>query len=67
VRDAWTAHVRSKVCKGLADADAPAPGGEWDAWPALEAQFKDDRSWRQEGLRRDEKFEMHFNAAVRFT
>ncbi|KAI0026764.1 tRNA synthetases class I (C) catalytic domain-containing protein [Vararia minispora EC-137] len=64
VRDAWTTHVRARVRKGLVEADAPADGAEWDAWPALEAKFK-DRAWRQDALRRDEKFEMHFNAAAR--
>lgn len=37
---------------------------EREAWPALVERFQ-DKAWRQAGLQRDEKFEMHFNAAVR--
>ncbi|KZT71709.1 cysteinyl-tRNA synthetase [Daedalea quercina L-15889] len=61
---AWADYVQSKVSKGLPDADKPAKGRERDAWPPLETRFQ-DRAWKQEGLRRDEKFEMHFSAAHR--
>ena len=64
VRGAWEAYVRTKVCAGLAVSDSPAPGAEWDGWPALVQKFT-DKAWKAEGLKRDEKFEMHFNAAVR--
>ncbi|KAI0049963.1 hypothetical protein FA95DRAFT_1488235 [Auriscalpium vulgare] len=64
VRAAWESYVRSKVGKGLAESDRPAPGTEWDAWAALAQKFQ-DKSWKAEGLKRDEKFEMHFSAAAR--
>ncbi|KAI0320457.1 tRNA synthetases class I (C) catalytic domain-containing protein [Amylostereum chailletii] len=64
VRSAWEAYVRSEVCKGLSPSDVPPPGSEWDAWPALEQKFK-DKAWKTEGLKRDEKFEMRFNAATK--
>jgi cysteinyl-tRNA synthetase len=36
-----------------------------DGWPALQAKFGEaDKVWKQECLKRDEKFEMHFSAAV---
>ena len=63
VRAAWVSYVQSKVAKGLVESDRPALGAERDAWPALVQQFQ-DRAWKQANLQRDEKFEMHFNAAV---
>lgn len=36
-----------------------------EIWPSLQKRFLDqDRTWKQECLKRDEKFEMHFSAAV---
>ncbi|TFK83449.1 cysteinyl-tRNA synthetase [Polyporus arcularius HHB13444] len=62
VRAAWVSYVQSKVGKGLPESERPAAGGEFEAWPALVERFG-DRAWRQANLQRDEKFEMHFNAA----
>lgn len=65
VCDSWIAYVRSKVAKGLPDLEKPAEGSEWEAWPQLQSRFQDqDKTWKQECLKRDEKFEMHFSAAV---
>lgn len=57
-------YVESNVGKGLADADRPSKGKERESWPELAARFQ-DKAWKQDGLKRDEKFEMHFSAAVR--
>ncbi|KAI0358609.1 hypothetical protein OH77DRAFT_1421018 [Trametes cingulata] len=62
VRAAWSSYVHSKVSKGLPEADRPSAGSEVDQWPKLVARFQ-DKEWRLQGLQRDEKFEMHFNAA----
>ncbi|KAI0633558.1 tRNA synthetases class I (C) catalytic domain-containing protein [Trametes polyzona] len=62
VLDAWISYVQSKVRKGLPDADRPPAGGEREQWPKLAARFQ-DKEWRQQGLQKDEKFEMHFKAA----
>ncbi|KAI0745279.1 cysteinyl-tRNA synthetase [Earliella scabrosa] len=62
VRAAWVSYVKSKVGKGLPESDRPASEMEREAWPALVERFQ-DKAWRQAGLQRDEKFEMHFNAA----
>lgn len=43
--------------------DLPAPGKEAETWPSLVQKFN-DKNWRAEGLKRDEKFEMNFNSAV---
>ena len=64
VEVAWADYVQSKVSKGLADLDRPAKGKEKESWPQLVTRFQ-DKAWRQDGLKRDEKFEMHFTAAVR--
>ncbi|KAH9920166.1 tRNA synthetases class I (C) catalytic domain-containing protein [Fomitopsis serialis] len=61
---AWADYVQSKVSKGLPDTDRPSKGKEKEAWPQLVTQFQ-DKVWKQEGLKRDEKFEMHFSAAHR--
>lgn len=57
-------YVLSKVRKGLADSDRPSKGKERESWPELVTRFE-DKAWKQDGLKRDEKFEMHFSAAVR--
>lgn len=65
VLESWVAYVSSKLAKGLPSTDKPAEGAEWDAWPALQARFlNEDKTWKQDCLKRDEKFEMHFVAAV---
>ena len=66
VTNAWADYVQSKVSKALQDPDKPASGSEKDAWPHLVPRFQSaDKTWKQECLKRDEKFEMHFSAAVR--
>ena len=64
MRASWVLYVRGKVSKGLKAEDVPQNGAEWDAWTTLENKFE-DTEWRQDNLKRDEKFEMHFKAAVR--
>ena len=64
VQAAWVSYVQSKVSKGLSESDRPVPGSEREAWPGLVQRFQ-DKAWRLQGLQKDEKFEMHFNAAVR--
>ncbi|CAL1706237.1 unnamed protein product [Somion occarium] len=59
---AWTDYVQLKVSKGLPESDKIQVGQEQTAWTSIAARFQ-DRAWRQECLKRDEKFEMHFSAA----
>ncbi|KAG6827339.1 hypothetical protein H0H92_012160 [Tricholoma furcatifolium] len=61
---AWRSHVRGKVCKSLSEADRPVDGEEELAWPRLLEQIQ-NKEWKQECLRRDEKFEMNFSSAAR--
>lgn len=63
LRDAWRTYVRGKVGKGLTVNDKPLDGEEEKIWPRL-VGLNQNKVWRQECLKRDEKFEMHFSAAV---
>lgn len=62
ILSSWLSYVQSKVSKGLPNGEKPAPGAEQESWPNLVARFQ-DKSWKQDCLKRDEKFEMHFTAA----
>ena len=62
IANAWTEYVQSEVNKGL--PASLTKGKEKDEWPQLLSQFS-DKTWKQDCLKRDAKFEMHFNAAVR--
>jgi cysteinyl-tRNA synthetase len=65
LRDAWRTYVQDKLIKGkgLPDGDKPVPGDEEKSWPRL-VRLYDDKTWKQECSKRDEKFEMYFSAAV---
>ncbi|KAI9455482.1 tRNA synthetases class I (C) catalytic domain-containing protein [Lactarius psammicola] len=64
VQSSWESYVRSKVSKGLPADEVPPFGLERQAWSKLSIKAT-DRAWKDEALRRDEKFEMHFGAASR--
>ncbi|OSX65793.1 hypothetical protein POSPLADRAFT_1064495 [Postia placenta MAD-698-R-SB12] len=64
VQESWSEYVLSKVGKGLPETERPGKGKEKETWPQLVARFQ-DKAWKQECLKRDEKFEMHFSAANR--
>ena len=65
VRDAWRKYVHDKLSqgKGLPDSDKPVPGDEEKSWPRL-VELSQNKNWKQECSKRDEKFEMYFSAAV---
>lgn len=65
VQDSWTAHVQNNVSKGLMESERPNKGKEREVWPQLVERFQ-DKAWKQECVKRDEKFEMHFTSAVRW-
>jgi len=65
VRSSWDSYVRSKVSKGLLSEDVPPFGSEWQAWSGLCIKAADN-DWKNDSLKRDEKFDMHITAAVRF-
>ncbi|KAJ7121348.1 tRNA synthetases class I (C) catalytic domain-containing protein [Mycena crocata] len=62
VHAAWRTHVREQLRKGLLAGDAPKEGDEDTFWPRL-VELIQNKDWKQECLRRDEKFDMHFSSA----
>jgi cysteinyl-tRNA synthetase len=64
VRTSWDSYVRSKVSKGLPSEQVPPSGSEWQAWSELSIKAA-DKAWKNDALKRDEKFDMYFTAAVR--
>lgn len=64
VHSSWTAYVQSNVTKGLGANESLPAGDEEAAWPRLAELFQ-NKAWKQECLKRDEKFDMYFSAAVR--
>ncbi|KAJ6538892.1 tRNA synthetases class I (C) catalytic domain-containing protein [Mycena vulgaris] len=62
VHAAWRIHVREQLQKGLPAGVAPSEGDEDTFWPRL-AELIQNKDWKQECLRRDEKFDMHFSSA----
>jgi hypothetical protein len=63
IHTAWRTHVREKIGKGLSETDKPAEGQEDQAFSRL-TQLAQDKQWKQECLKRDEKFDMHLTSAV---
>ncbi|RDB25114.1 Cysteine--tRNA ligase [Hypsizygus marmoreus] len=62
VQTAWLTHVREKIGKGL--PDRLVEGEEVQTWAHLSEKIQ-DKTWKQECLRRDEKFDLHFSSATR--
>lgn len=63
IRSAWTTYFRNKVGEGLPDGEKPPQGKEEETWSLFVDRIK-DKEWKQGCLMRDEKFDMHFSAAV---
>ncbi|KAK0476727.1 tRNA synthetases class I (C) catalytic domain-containing protein [Armillaria novae-zelandiae] len=64
IRVDWRTYVREKVGKGLPDAEVPSPGEEDTKWSGI-VVLAQDTQWKQDCLRRDEKFDMYFSSASR--
>lgn len=63
---AWRTYVRENVAKGLPKSERPLEGDEEKAWLRI-GKLIQDQTWKQDCVRRDEKFDMHFSSAVRFS
>lgn len=63
IHSAWKEYVRSEVSKGLPENEKIVEGEEEDAWKTLSQKIQDGL-WKQECLKRYEKFDMAFSAAV---
>lgn len=64
VRDAWRIHVRERLSKGLPNNEKPLEGQEDAAFSRI-CDSIGNPDWKQECLKRDEKFDMHFSSARR--
>ena len=63
IHSAWKDYIRSEVNKGLPENEKIIEGNEEGAWELL-SQKVQDVPWKQECLKRHEKFDMVFSAAV---
>jgi len=63
IHSAWKEYIRSEVNKGLLENEKIIEGNEEGAWKSLSQKIQ-DVSWKQECLKRYEKFDMAFSAAV---
>ncbi|KIK09833.1 hypothetical protein K443DRAFT_671150 [Laccaria amethystina LaAM-08-1] len=64
VRDAWRIYVRERLSKGLPSDEKPLEGEEDAAFSHI-CDSIGNPDWKQECLKRDEKFDMHFSSARR--
>ncbi|KAF9793211.1 tRNA synthetases class I (C) catalytic domain-containing protein [Thelephora terrestris] len=62
IHSAWKDYIRLEVNKGLPESDKIVEGQEKRAWEVISKKVQDS-TWRQECLRRYEKFDMAFSAA----
>ncbi|KAJ3509023.1 hypothetical protein NLJ89_g5438 [Agrocybe chaxingu] len=64
IRDSWKSYVRTRVSKGVPEAQKAAEGNEDVAWSNISQNYQ-TAEWKQECLKRDEKFDMHYSSARR--
>ncbi|THU96744.1 cysteinyl-tRNA synthetase [Dendrothele bispora CBS 962.96] len=64
VLTAWQTFVRKELAKGLPEAELPASGEEENKWLRISELYQ-NRDWKQDCIRRDEKFDMNFSSAKR--
>ena len=64
VRTAWKTYVCTRVNKGVPEKDRATEGNEETAWLRI-SELYSNPAWRQECLKRDEKFDMYYSSAVR--
>ncbi|TFK44293.1 tRNA synthetases class I (C) catalytic domain-containing protein [Crucibulum laeve] len=64
VYEAWRTFILKRVSKGLPENERPAQGQEDKVWPRL-CELVQNQEWKQECLKKDEKFDMYFSAARR--
>lgn len=64
VRQSWKTYVRTRVNKGLPESDRATEANEEAVWSRI-SELYSNPEWKQECLKRDEKFDMHYSSAVR--
>ena len=64
VRQSWRSYLRTSVNKGVPEKDRASEGNEETSWSRI-SELYNNPDWKQECLKRDEKFDMHYSSAVR--
>lgn len=55
--------MRTRVNKGVSENDRATEGNEETAWSRI-SELYSNPEWKQECLKRDEKFDMYYSSAV---
>jgi len=63
VLQSWKSFVRIRVSKGVPETEKAGNGNEEAAWSRISLLYSTP-GWKQECLKRDEKFDMHYSSAV---
>lgn len=63
VQDAWKDYVRNRVSRGVPENEKATEGQEEEAWSRISENYT-NQAWKQECLKRDEKFDMYYLSAV---
>ncbi|KAK7473215.1 cysteinyl-tRNA synthetase [Stygiomarasmius scandens] len=64
VLTAWRTFIREDLSKGLPETERPSNGEEETKWQRISELYQ-NKDWRQDCVRRDEKFDMNFSSANR--
>ncbi|KAH9485083.1 putative cysteine--tRNA ligase [Psilocybe cubensis] len=64
IRNSWTSYLRNRVNKGVPENEKIIEGREEESWRTICASYQNS-AWKQECLKRDEKFDMYYSAARR--
>ena len=62
-RDSWKTYVRTRVSRAVSENEKAIEGTEEAAWIRISELYQ-TAGWRQECLKRDEKFDMYYSSAV---
>ena len=63
VVDSWKSYVRTRVSKAVPENVKAVEGAEETAWSQISELYQQPE-WKQECLKRDEKFDMYYTSAV---
>ncbi|KAF9564747.1 cysteinyl-tRNA synthetase [Agrocybe pediades] len=62
--NSWNDYVRTRINKGLPENEKAKEGQEKEVWAKISDMYQ-NREWKQDCLKRDEKFDMHYTSARR--
>ncbi|KAF8902901.1 tRNA synthetases class I (C) catalytic domain-containing protein, partial [Gymnopilus junonius] len=62
VQGAWKSYVRNRVSRGVPESEKAIEGQEEESWSKISEKYQ-NQAWKQECLKRDEKFDMYYLSA----